>query len=98
MKILAATGGLVFILILAVAGPDVAGLKGSDMVQSIRKPAVAGQFYSSDPEALRSEIEKYIDVADPPSLEGDTWIYWRNRFKTMAVEFDNDGKVKNIGY
>lgn len=32
-----------------------------------------------------------------PSLESDTWIYWRNRFNTMAVEFGNDGKVKNIG-
>jgi hypothetical protein len=39
MKIRAATGGLIFILILAAAGTDVAGPKGSAMVKSIRKPA-----------------------------------------------------------
>jgi AmmeMemoRadiSam system protein B/AmmeMemoRadiSam system protein A len=71
MKIRAATGGLIFILILAAAGTDVAGPKGSAMVKSIRKPAVAGQFYSSEPKALRREIEKYIGEADPPALEGD---------------------------
>ena len=32
------------------------------------------------------------------SLEEDTWIYWRNRFRTMTVEFGSDGKVKNIKY
>ena len=31
-----------------------------------------------------------------PSLEDDTWIYWRNRFDTLAVEFGIDGKVNNI--
>ena len=31
-----------------------------------------------------------------PSLESNTWIYWRNRFRTMAVEFGDDGKVKTI--
>lgn len=71
MMIRAATRGLVFLLALAAAGTYGAGLKGSDMDQSIRKPAVAGQFYTSDPEVLRREIEKYIDETDPPTLEGD---------------------------
>ncbi len=71
MTIRAATVGLVFLLTLAAAGTDGAGLKGSDMVQSIRRPAVAGQFYSSDPKELRREIEQYIGEADPPALEGD---------------------------
>jgi hypothetical protein len=31
-----------------------------------------------------------------PSLVANTWIYWRNRFKTMAVEFDESGIVKEI--
>lgn len=31
-----------------------------------------------------------------PSLNANTWIYWRNRFRTMAVEFGDDGKVKAI--
>jgi len=28
-----------------------------------------------------------------PSLDATTWIYWTNRFRTMAVEFGPDGKV-----
>ena len=31
-----------------------------------------------------------------PSLEDNTWIYWRNRFQTVAVEFDHSGKVTHI--
>jgi len=31
-----------------------------------------------------------------PSLEDNTWIYWHNRFRTMAVEFDHSGKVAHI--
>lgn len=31
-----------------------------------------------------------------PSLESNTWIYWRNRFMTMAVEFDGNGIVRSI--
>jgi hypothetical protein len=30
------------------------------------------------------------------SLVENTWIYWRNRFRTLAVEFDDDGIVKGI--
>jgi len=71
MTIRAATGGLVFLMTLAAAGRYGAGVKGNEMVQSIRKPAVAGQFYSSDPAALRREIERFIDEADPPVPEND---------------------------
>lgn len=31
-----------------------------------------------------------------PSLEAPTWIYWTNRFKTIAVDFDGRGKVKTV--
>lgn len=31
-----------------------------------------------------------------PSLESNTWIYWRNRATTLAVEFDEMGKVNAI--
>ena len=31
-----------------------------------------------------------------PSLEDNVWIYWRNRFQTVAVEFDPSGKVTHI--
>ncbi len=31
-----------------------------------------------------------------PSLDAKTWIYWTNRFGTVAVEFDDSGKVANV--
>jgi hypothetical protein len=31
-----------------------------------------------------------------PSLVENTWIYWKNRFATLAVEFDEDGIVNEI--
>ncbi|SMP46543.1 hypothetical protein SAMN06295888_10436 [Desulfonatronum zhilinae] len=31
-----------------------------------------------------------------PSLESNTWIYWRNRFMTMGVVFDGNGRVVSI--
>jgi len=30
------------------------------------------------------------------SLEDNVWIYWHNRFQTVAVEFDPSGKVTQI--
>ena len=38
----------------------------------------------------------YPAVHRTPSLEDNTWIYWRNRFQTVAVEFDSSGKVTQI--
>lgn len=31
-----------------------------------------------------------------PSLDSTTWVYWTNRFGTLAVDFDSNGKVENI--
>lgn len=31
-----------------------------------------------------------------PSLTENRWTYWRNRFVTMRVEFDQNGKVRQI--
>jgi hypothetical protein len=31
-----------------------------------------------------------------PSLDSNTWIYWANRFKTIAVTFDDNGVVTAI--
>jgi len=31
-----------------------------------------------------------------PSLQGNTWTYWRSRFSVMVVEFDDSGKVISI--
>jgi len=31
-----------------------------------------------------------------PSLEDNTWTYWRNRFRTEVVTFDSNGQVTSI--
>jgi AmmeMemoRadiSam system protein B/AmmeMemoRadiSam system protein A len=43
----------------------------SVMEQMVRKPAVAWQFYTGNPEALRTEIVRYLDAAKPPAVAGD---------------------------
>jgi hypothetical protein len=35
----------------------------------------------------------YPAVHQTPSLDNNTWTYWKNRFTTTVVEFGNDGKV-----
>jgi hypothetical protein len=31
-----------------------------------------------------------------PSLDASTWVYWGNRFRTIAVDFDDRGRVKSV--
>ncbi len=38
----------------------------------------------------------YPAVHRTPSLEASRWIYWQNRFRTLAVDFGADGKVSSI--
>jgi len=33
-----------------------------------------------------------------PSLENNSWTYWRNRFRTKVIEFDREGKVKKVRF
>ncbi len=40
----------------------------------------------------------YPAAHETPSLEDNQWKYWRNRFRTFAVEFNRKGKVVNIAY
>ncbi len=35
---------------------------------------------------------------ETPSLEDNQWKYWRNRFRTVVVEFNSKGKVVNVRY
>ncbi len=32
-----------------------------------------------------------------PSLENNTWYYWTNRLRSIAIEFDEKGKAKSVG-
>jgi len=33
-----------------------------------------------------------------PSIDDNIWKYWRNRFRTMDVEFNDKGRVSHIQY
>jgi hypothetical protein len=39
----------------------------------------------------------YPAIHRTPSLDSNTWIYWTNRFKSIAIEFNEKGIVKKIG-
>ncbi|UCF06791.1 MAG: AmmeMemoRadiSam system protein B [bacterium] len=43
----------------------------SAMEQVVRKPAVAGQFYTDNPTSLRAEIQRYIDAVGTQDTSGD---------------------------
>ena len=61
-----------------------------------RKGIKEGKVYSGmTKQGVRVAIG-YPAAHRTPSLEANTWIYWRNRFQTMAVEFDDSGKVTHI--
>jgi len=62
-----------FIALLAVLLARAAGAQkdGNVMDQTVRKPAVAGQFYTENPEALRKEITAYLRAAPAPSAGDD---------------------------
>jgi hypothetical protein len=32
-----------------------------------------------------------------PSLDANTWVYWKNRFTTFAVQFNDKGLVSSVG-
>jgi AmmeMemoRadiSam system protein B/AmmeMemoRadiSam system protein A len=58
---------------VAVLGSAAAAQKDvSDMNHTVRNPAVAGQFYTADPAALKKEIRGYLDAAKPPALGDET--------------------------
>ena len=38
----------------------------------------------------------YPAVHKTPSLDAKTWVYWANRFKTIAVDYDDHGKVSRV--
>jgi AmmeMemoRadiSam system protein B/AmmeMemoRadiSam system protein A len=71
---------LLFTTLLAVSlsligsgsmSPKEAGSHAMSDRETVRKPAVAGQFYPADPHELRSEISKFLaNVADTPAPPG----------------------------
>jgi hypothetical protein len=61
-----------------------------------RKGIKEGKVYSGMTKQGVQVAIGYPAAHRTPSLEDNTWIYWRNRFQTMAVEFDDSGMVTHI--
>ncbi len=40
----------------------------------------------------------YPAAHETPSLDDNQWKYWRNRFRTVVVEFNSKGRVVNVRY
>ena len=62
---------LPIVLTLVVHAAAAAQGNGSAMDQMVRRPAVAGQFYTANPDALKREIVGYLDAAKPKAVAGD---------------------------
>lgn len=61
-----------------------------------RKGIQEGKVYTGmSKDGVRAALG-YPATHKTSSLEANTWIYWTNRFRTIAVEFDSNGKVEKI--
>ena len=77
-----------------IASPTIVSL--DKLSNTDRKGIKAGKVYSGMTKQGVRVALGYPAVHRTPSLEDNTWIYWRNRFQTMAIEFDQSGKVVHI--
>ncbi|UCF91385.1 MAG: hypothetical protein JSW39_24435 [Desulfobacterales bacterium] len=77
-----------------ITSPSTVSLKGLSGID--RKGIQEGKAYvGMTKEGVRVALG-YPAAHRTPSLESGTWIYWKNRFKTIAVEFSADGQVQFI--
>jgi AmmeMemoRadiSam system protein B/AmmeMemoRadiSam system protein A len=70
--ILATSRNLILVILASViisVSAEAEG-KGTEMNQTIRRPVVAGQFYTSDPAALHDEVSRYMSDASPGQPKG----------------------------
>ena len=77
-----------------IASPTVVSL--DNLSNTDRKGIKEGKAYAGMTKQGVRVALGYPAVHRTPSLEDDIWIYWRNRFQTIAVEFDQRGKVTHI--
>ncbi len=66
-----------------LAGPDQEGVSQGQVTDGMSKEAVKIAW-------------GYPAKHKTPSLESNTWFYWKDRFRMITVTFDADGKVTNV--
>ncbi len=62
---------LITVIIIFIAVSTYSQGERNKMEETVRQPAVAGQFYNSDPEALRSAIRDFLSRAEPGRVDGE---------------------------
>ncbi len=68
------TGQVLCIIILLLFGCEGSSEAGKTVSGKVRPPAVAGQFYPSDPDMLRRAVEGYLQDARKPTTDKPTAI------------------------
>jgi AmmeMemoRadiSam system protein B/AmmeMemoRadiSam system protein A len=85
--------GIALLVAALAAGAAEARKDGSVMEQTVRMPAVAGQFYTANPDSLRREITAYLDAATPPAITGDVVA-----IVSPHAGYEYSGRVAAYGY
>ena len=79
-----------------------------DIISSPQKVSLKGlskldQKGINDGKVYKGMSKKGVQIAfgypathRTPSLEDNNWTYWRNRFNTTVITFDDKGKVVDI--
>lgn len=83
-----------YISLITSSDPDPVALERYSKID--RKGIEEGKVYKGmSKNGVRAALG-YPATHRTPSLDDNTWIYWTNRFKTIAVEFDSEGRVTEI--
>lgn len=77
-----------------ITSPKKVSMKGLSKVDL--KGIKAGKAYIGMTKKGVRMAMGYPAIHRTPSLDSNTWVYWTNRFRTMAVEFDPKGKVIQV--
>ena len=65
----------------------------------VRPSSIAGQWYSVDPKSLAASVDRYIDSASLPELEGKIiGIMSRSNFYHSGAEFLVNHRIGNYFY
>lgn len=79
-----------------ITSPNKISLEGLSSIDQ-KGIAEAKPYEGMTKEGIRIALG-YPAVHRTPSLDVNKWVYWRDRWRTVAIEFDPDGNVKQIWY
>jgi hypothetical protein len=77
-----------------ITSPQPVSLDGLNEID--RKGVTDGKAYVGMTKQGVMTALGYPAVHKTPSLDNNTWTYWKNRFRTLGVVFDQSGTVSQI--